>query len=147
MSDPATPTAIPAAPALAARVRTVLAETPRDDLLRSSPEIERIPARHPGFGDLVVRCEADGLVVEFGAFTHSHYPFDMYDTGAGPEAAVARTCEAVVAKLQATVADELEFFGGPAARGGGCRKRGTRTWFDRLLFGKRSWLWSGPVGG
>lgn len=102
------------------------------------------PCEHPDVGDLEIFDDGNEVTVLIGRFTHAH--FDCYDKGVSESEKVTRICDDVVDFLEELFADRLELYGSHS-RGGGCRairgkKRGV---LSRALFGRDSFVWSGPL--
>ena len=89
------------------------------------------PAAHPEVGDAEIHDSGADIIVSIGKFTHEHFPAE--DAGD------------VIAFLEELFADRIELFG--AGRRGGWRARGAkpRGKISKLLFGRRTYVWSGPL--
>jgi hypothetical protein len=129
---------------LLARLDEAFAGTPRA-IEGGDRTVVTFPAWHHDVGDLSIEVFGDELVVSVGRFTHLH--FEDHEPGDAEDAAAARLVDEVVAFVRDVFADRIEFYGGRF--GGGCRQRGgaPRGWFSRLLFGRRAYVWSGPLDG
>jgi hypothetical protein len=102
------------------------------------------PARHPEVGDVVVRDDVDEITIILGNFTHSH--FGCYDSTISSAERMERIAEDVVGFLRDLFEDRIELFGSHR-RGGCCRPRRSklRSWLSRFWYGKRTFVWSGPL--
>jgi hypothetical protein len=87
------------------------------------------PAAHPEVGDAEIHDNGADIIVSIGKFTHEHFP----------------TCDDVIAFLDQLFADRIELFG--TGRRGGWRARGAkpRGKIAKFLFGRRTYVWSGPL--
>lgn len=99
------------------------------------------PAAHPEVGTVELYEDGEEIVAMVGRFTHAHF---FNEGGAADAQWRERVAEDVVKFLEELFADRIELFGSP--RSGGWRPRGARRGFvSRLLFGKASYVWSGPL--
>ena len=102
------------------------------------------PAVHPEVGNIEVLDDGDELTVYLGNFTHLHFEGD--DEGPSEAQGGEKIAEEVAEFLEAVLADRIEFYGSSPG-GGGCRPRQEkkRGWLSRLLLGRRTYVWSGPL--
>lgn len=92
-------------------------------------------AKHPDVGALVVYDEWDELTVCIGELSHRHFGNDE------PEDVAMQAARFIRAVLN----DEVEFFGNSPG-GGGCHgDRKPQGLLSRLLWGRPSFVWSGPI--
>jgi hypothetical protein len=100
-------------------------------------------AAHPEVGDVEIYDDGDEVTVIIGKFTHEHFP--SYDAALAPAEREERVAEHVVTFLEQLFADRVEIFGG--VRGGGWRPRGAkpRGRISKFLFGRKTYVWSGPL--
>ena len=101
------------------------------------------PPAHPDVGAVEIHDEGDEVVVVIGRFTHEH--FLAYERGLSAEQRAERIADDVVAFLEKLFADRIELFG--RGRRGGWRARGSkpRGRISKFLFGRRTYVWSGPL--
>ena len=102
-----------------------------------------IPAKHHSVGDLVIHDEGDELTVLLGSITHRH--FCSQDSSASPEAQAEGIAFEVTTYLRQVFADEIEFYGTGGSGGATVRSDKRRGILSRLLLGKKSYVWSGPL--
>ena len=102
------------------------------------------PAAHSDVGDIEVHDNGDELIVMVGNFTHTH--FNNYDRGLSISERAERIADDVVAFLTDIFSDRIEFFGSHTGAGGWRkRKPKERGILSKLVFGKKTYVWSGPV--
>jgi hypothetical protein len=128
--------------ALLRRLASVLAHVP----VRVPAEGDTLaifPARHPEVGDVTVAANGEELVVMLGRFTHVH--FASQDRALPPAARTEQVVSEAADFLEQLFADRIEFYGGP--RGGGWRPRtgSKRGGLSRWFFGRKTYVWSGPL--
>lgn len=102
------------------------------------------PAAHAEVGDIEIYDNHGELVVVIGKFTHTH--FANYDRGISQAERDRRITEEVLQFLEEVFADRIEFFGN--GRGSGAwrvRKNAPRGAISKLLFGRTTYVWSGPL--
>ena len=105
--------------------------------------VASIASSCPDIGSLLIVDDGDEVTIFLGRFTHCHFELD--DEAESPMAAETRLFEEVADFIGQVLTEQIEFYGRGVA--GGCRVRcdKPRSWFSRLLFGKRSYVWSGTV--
>lgn len=102
------------------------------------------PALHPDVGDIEVHENGDELIVMVGNFTHTH--FQNYDQGLSNAERAERIAEDVAAFLKEVFSDRIEFFGSHTGAGGWRkRKPKERGILSKVVFGSKTYVWSGPV--
>jgi hypothetical protein len=101
-------------------------------------------AKHPAVGDLEIHDEGDELTVFIGSITHRH--FCSQDPAASAQAQADQLASEVTEYLQQLFADRIEFFGNGFRGGARVRSDRRRSVISRLLLGRRSFVWSGPLG-
>ena len=133
---------LPFRDALIPRLRTAFPGMPLHVGEGSEPLV-RIPAKHPDVGDVVILDDGDELRVSVGRLTHSHFGLD--GSGLTPTERAGFIAGDVVGFLRKVFADEIEFYGNE--RGGGARERsrGKRGSLSKVFFGRKSYVWSGPL--
>lgn len=101
------------------------------------------PPVHPEVGPLEIYEEPGRVVVVIGRFTHAH--FMNYGSGELSHERCARVANDVLRFIEDVLADRIEFYG--SGRGGGWRPRvgKPRGTVSRLLYGRRTYVWSGPL--
>ena len=101
------------------------------------------PAKHPSVGDLIIQDDGEELTLFVGSITHRH--FCSTNLSASPEVQAEQIAFEVTAYLRQLFADQIEFFG--TGRSGGARARSgkKRGPISKFLFGKKSYVWSGPL--
>jgi len=91
-----------------------------------------------------LRARFPDRAVAIGKFTHTH--FASHDRSFAPAESAERIAQDVVAFLDDLFADRIELFGSRHGSGGYRRRRNKRRGFiSRLLFGRQSYVWSGPL--
>jgi hypothetical protein len=136
-------------PLRAALLKGLTQALPRDlfvvDLDPEGENLVTIPAKHPEVGDLTICDFGDELVVHVGRLTHAH--FANYDDSLSLERKAEEIASQVLDFVQAVLRDEIEIFGN--GQRGGHRERGLkpRGTLSRYFFGKKTYVWSGPLGG
>jgi hypothetical protein len=100
------------------------------------------PAIHPDVGNLELYDEGEEITFVVGNFTHIH--FACYEAHLSPEAKAAQISADVVAFLDAIFSEQLEFWGSHSGAGG-TRPRDSQGRLSRFVFGRRAFVWSGPV--
>ena len=116
------------------------------ELMRVGGETEALvvfPAKHPEIGDLVIQDEGDELTVIVGNITHRH--FASQSPGSSAEIQAEQLATEVTEYLRQLFADEIEFYGDGSHSGARARSEKERGLLSKLLLGKRTYLWSGPV--
>jgi len=100
-------------------------------------------AAHAEVGDLIVQDDDDEVTVFLGRFTHCH--IGNYDDGLTDVGREERISNEVIRFLEETFADQVEFWGNH--RGGSSRRRKPkpRSFLSKLLYGSRTYVWSGPL--
>jgi hypothetical protein len=111
------------------------------DALRGPIAVFR--AKHPSIGDLVIEDEGDEVTVILGNITHRH--FGSQDSGAPAEVQARDIASEVTEYLRQLFADEIEFFGTGGSGGARARSNTKRGRLSKLLFGRKSYVWSGPL--
>ena len=102
------------------------------------------PAAHSDVGDIEVHDNGDELIVMVGKFTHTH--FSNYDQGLSNSERAQRIADDVVAFLKDVFSDRIEFFGTHIGAGGWRERRPKqRGILSKLVFGSKTYVWSGPV--
>ena len=88
------------------------------------------PAAHPEVGDVEIHDNGADIIVSIGRLTHEHFPVDGDD---------------VIVFLEQLFADRIELF--CSGSRGGWRPRGPkpRGRISKFLFGRRTYVWSGPL--
>jgi hypothetical protein len=101
------------------------------------------PAAHPEVGDAEIHDNGADIIVSIGKFTHEHFP--AYDAALPGSEREERIAGEVITFLEQLFADRIELFS--AGRRGGWRVRGAkpRGKISKLLFGRRTYVWSGPL--
>jgi hypothetical protein len=103
-----------------------------------------VPAKHPEVGDVLICDDGDELTVYIGEITHRH--FGNYDEHLSPEERAARIATAVVNFLRDFFLDQIELFANGVFVGGfRVRSNRRRGWLSRFFFGRKTYLWSGPL--
>lgn len=104
-----------------------------------------VPAKHPEVGDLVLQDGGDEITVYLGRITHRHFFAQDSEASADASVQAEQIAAEVTEYLRQLLADEIEFYGN--GRSGGARSRSAkrRGFLSRLLFGRRTYLWSGPI--
>ena len=101
-------------------------------------------AAHSDVGDIEVHDNGDELIVMVGSFTHTH--FSSYDHGLSISERAQRIADDVVAFLEDVFSDRIEFFGSDTGAGGWRKRRPQkRGILSKLVFGGKTYVWSGPV--
>ncbi len=100
-------------------------------------------AAHSEVGDLVVQDDGDEVTLFLGRFTHCH--IGNYDDGLKVAEREERISDEVIRFLEEIFADQVEFWGNH--RGGNSRERKPkpRSLLSKLMFGSRTYVWSGPL--
>jgi len=98
---------------------------------------------NPDVGDIEIYDDGEELTVLVGKFTHTH--FGNYDTTLSSQQRVERIAEDVVSFLEDVFADRIEFFGSHIGAGGFRRREHPRGLLSKLIFGRKTYVWSGPV--
>ena len=101
------------------------------------------PAKHPSVGDLVIQDDGDEFTLFIGRITHRH--FCSTELKASPEVQAEQIASEVTAYLGRLFADQIEFFGTGGSGGARARSDKTRGYISKLFFGRRSYVWSGPL--
>ena len=83
------------------------------------------PAACKEFGDIEVFEDNGELTVIVGRFTHMHFT----------------SSDAAISFLDEVFDDHWEFY-----RARGCRRRGDRTLLSKIVFGGKTYVWSGIIG-
>jgi hypothetical protein len=98
---------------------------------------------HPEVGCAEIHDDDDEITIYLGDRTHVH--FGNYNDQLSADERAEDTVNQVIAFLDELFADQIEFFGNGCA--GGCRNRDQkdRGALSKLFFGKRSFVWSGPL--
>jgi hypothetical protein len=101
------------------------------------------PAKHPEVGDLVIYADGDEAIVRLGRITRRHFYND--DPDASPRQRAEKVAEEVLRYLDRVFSDRIEFYG--AGSSGGARERSSRPrgLLSKLFFGRRTYVWSGPL--
>jgi hypothetical protein len=101
-------------------------------------------AKHPDVGPLLVTVDDDEFILFVGMRAHAHFGVTTEGT---PDERAALLVDEVVAFLQQDFADQIEIYGSGNGGGGGMCQRidRPRGLLSRLLFGWRSYVWSGPL--
>lgn len=116
----------------------------REILLGVAPGADVVfRAENPVVGNVEIRDDGDELTVTIGGFTHRH--FACYAGGLSEADKAHAVTDEVVAYLDDLFSDRIEFYGSKC--GGGARHRDgtTRGFFSKLFFGRKTYVWSGPV--
>ena len=106
--------------------------------------IADFPEKHSDVGSVRLYDEGDEVTLVLGKFTHVHFSWD--DQRLTHDQRASKIASDVLEFLDNLFADKVELYGGNFT-GGGCRGRtGTRrAWLSRLFFGRKSFVWSGPI--
>ena len=116
------------------------------ELMRVGGETEALavfPAKHPEIGDLVIQDEGDEVTVIVGNITHRHFGSQSPRSSAHIQAEQIAT--EVTRYLHQLFADEIEFYGNGGRGGARVRSDKERGLLSKLLLGKRTYVWSGPI--
>ena len=102
------------------------------------------PAVHPDVGDIEIYDDGDELTVVVGKFTHRH--FSNYDQGVSQVERACRIGNDLAVFLSDLFADRIEMYGSHLG-GGGTRLRDGRSrgLASKVVFGSKTYVWSGPV--
>jgi len=101
------------------------------------------PAKHPDVGDIELYDDGDELTVVLGHFTHRH--FGSYDEGISDIERAGLIAKECVDFLREIFADQVVFFGSHAGGGGSGRRGEPRSFISQRLFGRKTFVWSGPL--
>ncbi len=101
------------------------------------------PAAHPLVGNMEILEENDELVVIIGKITHKN--FGNYEGKLSNAEKAERITENVINFLAEVFADRIEFFDGVMFNTCRKRKRRRRNYLYKILFGSKTYIWSGPV--
>lgn len=125
------------------KLRAHFADRPMRVIPGQAPQVI-FPAAHPEVGDIEIFDDGDEVMMVLGKFTHNHFGNDAPSLSDVERA--ERISEEVAGFLQEIFADRIEFFGSHLG-GGGCRVRTgkARGLLSRLMFGKKTYVWSGPL--
>ncbi len=113
----------------------------------SDPFTIEVPPKHSAVVGLRICDGGSNIMVEIGPFTHRH--FNMWGPWVVEKPNLEELREAIVVEVLLFVEeifeDKIEFYGGSG--GGGHRERGKkpRGFLDKLIFGKTTYVWSGPI--
>ena len=103
-------------------------------------------AAHPEVGNVEIYDDGDELTLVLGNFTHTH--FSSYDEGLCEAEQGRRIADSVVDFLEELFADRVELFGTHLGTGGfRLLSDGKRGIFSKVFFGRKSYVWSGPLEG
>lgn len=130
---------------LGERLRTQLAGAFPDVARGASAHANTIAvfrSPHHDVGEAELLDDAGSITLHLGRFTHVHFEGGSQAEGAGSDDLILAETLDYLGKL---FADRIEFFG--TGRNGGSCERGDRPrgWLSRWMFGRRSWVWSGPL--
>ena len=98
---------------------------------------------HPDIGDLRIVDDGDEYTVYIGDITHCH--FGVNDELASIQAAQQQAAVDVVNYVEALLNDQIEFYGGGTYGGSRLRTDTSRSWLSRMLLGRKTYVWSGPL--
>ena len=100
-------------------------------------------AAHSEVGDLTVQDDGDEVTLFLGRLTHCH--IGNCDNGLTEVARQERISDEVLRFLEEIFADQVEFWGNH--RGGSSRQRKAkpRSFLSKLMYGSRTYVWSGPL--
>ena len=101
------------------------------------------PAKHSEIGDLIIQDEGDEITVILGNITHRHFCSDSAELDASQRA--DRIATELQEYLRGLFADEIEFYGNGSKGGARSRSATKRGLLSKILLGKRSYVWSGPI--
>ena len=101
---------------------------------------------HSDVGELEVYDDGDEITISLPGFTHSH--FGNYDDKLTRAEQSKQIAKEVLEFLDGVFGDRIVFFGS-AAGGGGWHRRdeGPRGMISKMMFGKNSYVCSGPLPG
>ena len=103
-----------------------------------------VPAKHPEVGDVLMYDDGDELTLRIGEITHRH--FGNYDEHRSPEERAARIATNLVNLLRDFLLDRIEIFANGIFVGGfRVRSNRRRGLLSKLFFGRKTYLWSGPL--
>ena len=91
----------------------------------------------------MIQDEGDELTVIVGNITHRH--FASQSPGSSAEVQAEQLATEVTEYLRQLFVDEIEFYGDGSRGGARARSEKERGLLSKLLLGKRTYLWSGPV--
>jgi hypothetical protein len=132
---------------ITARLVPLLREHFSPNVVRIAPEqvpFAVFPAVHSDVGNIELYDDGDELTISLGHFTHRH--LGNYDEGLSDGQKADLIAAECVKFLDDIFADRVEFFGSHTGGGGcGLRTDGPRGFFSRSLYGKKSFVWSGPL--
>ena len=100
-------------------------------------------AAHSEVGDLVVQDDGDEMTLFLGKFTHCH--IGNHDDGLSVAEREERISDEVIGFLAQIFADQIEFFGNHGSGNSRRRKPKPRSILSKLMFGRRTYVWSGPL--
>jgi hypothetical protein len=100
-------------------------------------------APHPDVGAIEIYDHGTEAVVVATKFSHTH--FGGYGPNLPESERGERIAGEVVRFLEDVFADRIEFFGNPERGGWRPRKAKGRGLASRLVFGKKTYVWSGPL--
>jgi hypothetical protein len=112
--------------------------------LPEAPPSLRVPAKHPGFGDLAVYVEPEEMRVDIGFFTHVHCMLFRDELKKDRVAEIDRAAWEVIDLLDDIVSERRIAYRGKSI-GGTFERSGSPSWFARRLSDGVPWSWSGPL--